>query len=153
MHVDQFQQQGYVPVYYWSHGVIALDWFRYAEQDPVLKFDPARITHDFLIYNRTYDTKNFKFIKFLINNLNNKKIHIIGEVFNNKKLVNHGLISRDKSLQLLSRAKFTILPEDNLYSLFFLDAAISNVNIFCSSKFKINKNYFINLKIKKIDFK
>ena len=108
---------------------------------------------DFLIYNRTYDTKNFKFIKFLINNLNNKKIHIIGEVFNNKKLVNHGLISRDKSLQLLSRAKFTILSEDNLYSLFFLDAAISNVNIFYSSKFKINKNYFINLETKKIDFK
>jgi hypothetical protein len=34
-----------------------------------------------------------------------------------------------------------------------LDAAISNVNIFYSSKFKINENYFINLKIKKIDFK
>jgi len=108
---------------------------------------------DFLIYNRTYDTKNFKFTKFLINNLNNKKVHIIGEILNDKKLVNHGLISRDKSLQLLSRAKFTILPEDNLYSLFFLDAAISNVNIFYSSKFKINQNYFINLRIKKIDFK
>ena len=54
VHVDQFQQQGYVPVYYWSHGVIAQDWFRYAEHDPILKFDPARITHDFLIYNRAW---------------------------------------------------------------------------------------------------
>ena len=54
VHVDQFQQQGYVPVYYWSHGVIALDWFRYAKQDPVLKFDTAGITHDFLIYNRAW---------------------------------------------------------------------------------------------------
>jgi hypothetical protein len=108
---------------------------------------------DFLIYNRKYDTKNSKFIKFLINNLHNKKIHIIGDVLKDKKLINHGIISREKSLQLLSRAKFTILPEDNLYSLFFLDAAISNVNIFYSSKFTINKNYFINLKSKKIDFK
>jgi hypothetical protein len=54
VHVDQFQQQGYVPVYYWSHGIIAQDWFRYAEQDPVLKFDPSLITHDFLIYNRAW---------------------------------------------------------------------------------------------------
>jgi hypothetical protein len=53
-HVDQFQQQGYVPVYYWSHGMIARDWFRYAEHDAILKFDPAQITHDFLIYNRAW---------------------------------------------------------------------------------------------------
>jgi hypothetical protein len=54
VHVDRFQRQGYVPVYYWSHGVIAQDWFRYAEHDPILKFDPAQITHDFLIYNRAW---------------------------------------------------------------------------------------------------
>ena len=53
-HVDQFQQQGYVPVYYWSHGIIAHDWFRYADHDPALKFDPNQITHDFLIYNRAW---------------------------------------------------------------------------------------------------
>ena len=53
-HVDRFQQQGYVPVYYWSHGMIALDWFRYAEYDPILNFDPTQPTHDFLIYNRAW---------------------------------------------------------------------------------------------------
>lgn len=54
LHVDRYQQQGYVPVYYWSHGMIALDWFRYAEHDPVLAFDPNNIVHDFLIYNRAW---------------------------------------------------------------------------------------------------
>jgi hypothetical protein len=54
LHVDRYQQQGYVPVYYWSHGVIALDWFRYAEHDPVLAFDPSNIVDDFLIYNRAW---------------------------------------------------------------------------------------------------
>jgi hypothetical protein len=34
--------------------MIARDWFRYAEQDPVLKFSPNQITHDFLIYNRAW---------------------------------------------------------------------------------------------------
>lgn len=53
-HVDQFQQKGYVPVYYWSHGIIAQDWFRYAEHDPKLQFQPSQLTHDFLIYNRAW---------------------------------------------------------------------------------------------------
>jgi hypothetical protein len=53
-HVIEFEQQGYVPVYYWSHGMIAQDWFRYAKHDPVLKFNPANITSDFLVYNRAW---------------------------------------------------------------------------------------------------
>jgi len=53
-HVSKFEQQGYVPVYYWSHGMIAQDWFRYAKHDPILKFDPEQITHDFIIYNRSW---------------------------------------------------------------------------------------------------
>ena len=54
LHVTQYEQQGYVPAYYWSHGMIALDWFRYAKHDPVLKFDLNRVTHDFLVYNRAW---------------------------------------------------------------------------------------------------
>ena len=54
LHVAQYSQQGYVPVYYWSHGVIALDWFRYAEHDPKLQLDPVKIQQDFLIYNRAW---------------------------------------------------------------------------------------------------
>ena len=53
-HVFEFEKQGYVPVYYWSHGLIAQDWFRYAKHDPVLKFNPANITSDFLVYNRAW---------------------------------------------------------------------------------------------------
>lgn len=52
--VDVFEQRGFVPVYYWSHAVIAQDWFRYAEHDPELAFDPAKIQQDFLIYNRAW---------------------------------------------------------------------------------------------------
>ena len=52
--VMHFEQAGFVPVYYWSHAVIALDWFRYAKHDPALTFDPAQIQFDFLIYNRAW---------------------------------------------------------------------------------------------------
>ena len=52
--VDRFEQAGFVPVYYWSHAVIAQDWFRYAEHDPKLVFNPTTIQQDFLIYNRAW---------------------------------------------------------------------------------------------------
>lgn len=39
-----------IPVYYWSHGVIARDWFRYAEHVSQHK----QVTHRFLIYNRAW---------------------------------------------------------------------------------------------------
>jgi hypothetical protein len=54
LHVSQYSQKGYIPVYYWSHGMIALDWFRYAEHDPKLQLDPVKIQKDFLIYNRAW---------------------------------------------------------------------------------------------------
>jgi len=54
MEVDVFEQAGFVPVYYWSHAVIAQDWFRYAKHDTKLAFDPTKIQQDFLIYNRAW---------------------------------------------------------------------------------------------------
>ena len=52
--LDKFIQNDFVPVYYWSHAVIAHDWFRYAEHDPMLVFDFKKIQKDFLIYNRAW---------------------------------------------------------------------------------------------------
>ncbi len=52
--LDKFIQNGFVPVYYWSHAVIAHDWFRYAEHDPTLTSDVKKIQKDFLIYNRAW---------------------------------------------------------------------------------------------------
>ena len=52
--VNTYFQQGFLPVYYWSHAIIAADWFRYAEHDPVLQYDIAKVTQDFLIYNRAW---------------------------------------------------------------------------------------------------
>lgn len=54
LEVDIYLQHGFLPVYYWSHAVIAADWFRYAAHDPVLQYDTNRFTQDFLIYNRAW---------------------------------------------------------------------------------------------------
>jgi hypothetical protein len=50
--LEKFKQQSYLPVYYWSHAVIARDWYRYAQHDPRLNIRSP--TKDFLIYNRSW---------------------------------------------------------------------------------------------------
>lgn len=50
--IEKYQDQ-YIFVYYWSHALIARDWFRYAKIDPKL-IAPKKYTHDFLIYNRAW---------------------------------------------------------------------------------------------------
>jgi hypothetical protein len=56
-----------IPVYYWSHGVIARDWFRYAEHETFQK----KANKTFLIYNRAWsNTREYrlKFADLLIEN-------------------------------------------------------------------------------------
>lgn len=48
--VEKYQQDQFVPVYWWSHAVIALDWFRYANHVALKK----QSKKTFLIYNRAW---------------------------------------------------------------------------------------------------
>ncbi len=94
-----YEQAGFVPVYYWSHAVIALDWFRYAEYDPNLNFDLHNITQDFLIYNRAWSgTREYRltFVENLITNqlveyckttfcAVDQNTHYLNHVFENQK--------------------------------------------------------------------
>jgi hypothetical protein len=67
--VEKYTAANFIPVYYWSHALIAKDWFRYAEHDSELVFNPNLINHDFLIYNRAWSgTREYrlKFIEYLI---------------------------------------------------------------------------------------
>jgi hypothetical protein len=48
--VDRYQATQFIPVYYWSHAVIALDWFRYAQHVTQHK----QVCKTFLIYNRAW---------------------------------------------------------------------------------------------------
>ena len=48
--VDLYTNDQFIPVYYWSHAVIALDWFRFAQHFTQKK----QVTKTFLIYNRAW---------------------------------------------------------------------------------------------------
>jgi hypothetical protein len=66
--LEQYSQNNFLPVYYWSHAIIACDWYRFAEIDVrfVLK---SRVQKKFLIYNRAWsNTREYrlKFMELLI---------------------------------------------------------------------------------------
>lgn len=52
--LDLYLKHGFIGVYYWCHALLARDWYRYAELDPMLAVNFKNITHDFLIYNRAW---------------------------------------------------------------------------------------------------
>jgi hypothetical protein len=60
LHVELFQKNDVIPVYYWSHAIIARDWFRYAQFVELSKMP----TRKFLIYNRAWQgTREYR-VKF-----------------------------------------------------------------------------------------
>lgn len=77
VHSEQNSQQvkwldnnGAVPVYWWSHALIALDWFRYAKIDPLLHVSDTVPAIDFIIYNRAWQGSReyrLKFAELLVN--------------------------------------------------------------------------------------
>ena len=66
--VSKYHLSQFIPAYYWSHAIIAQDWFRYAQHQTFRKHNQ---TKSFLIYNRAWSgTREYrlKFIDLLINN-------------------------------------------------------------------------------------
>lgn len=63
--LELYEQDGFVTAYYWSHAVIALDWFRFAQHIDQQK----AVRKTFLIYNRAWaGTREYrlKFVELLI---------------------------------------------------------------------------------------
>lgn len=61
--VQFYEQLGFHSVFWWSHAVIARDWYRYAQIDPLLKTNQEHKLH-FNIYNRAWKgTREYR-IKF-----------------------------------------------------------------------------------------
>jgi hypothetical protein len=61
--VNQFAQIGFLPVYYWSHAVIARDWYRFAEHDR--RLDQRHVEKTFLVYCRDWTPTREYRLKFL----------------------------------------------------------------------------------------
>jgi len=65
--LKKYQQNQHITIYYWSHALLALDWFRYAKHTLIQK-NPKKM---FLIYNRAWSgTREYrlKFADQLVDN-------------------------------------------------------------------------------------
>jgi hypothetical protein len=58
--VELYKNKNFIPVYYWSHALIARDWFRYAEHVTLNK----SANRTFLIYNRAWSNTREYRLKF-----------------------------------------------------------------------------------------
>ena len=58
--LEKYQESKFIPVYYWAHGLIARDWFRYAEHELFQK----NVQKKFLIYNRAWSGSREYRLKF-----------------------------------------------------------------------------------------
>lgn len=104
--VQKFSSFGAIPVYFWSHAVIALDWFRYAQHDP--KLSQRNIQKLFLVYNRAWTgTREYR-LKFTEMICSAKLVQQCQMKFNpwdqnehytNHKFVNSGLKISNKNLE------------------------------------------------------
>lgn len=61
--IEKFSQTS-EPVYYWCHGIIARDWYRFAEHDPRLNQTPTH-KKTFLVYCRAWTSTREYRLKFL----------------------------------------------------------------------------------------
>lgn len=98
--VEKYKASNFRTVYYWAHGIIAQDWFRYAQYESIDRSIDSKKT--FLIYNRAWSgTREYrlKFVDLLIeNNLTNHcksffnpvepqdNVHYRNHVYTNTKL-------------------------------------------------------------------
>ena len=63
--VETYKKHDFMPVYWWAHGIISQDWFRYAKVDIKTKHYPAQFDKTFLIYSRAWSgTRQYR-LKFL----------------------------------------------------------------------------------------
>ena len=61
--LNKYQSHNMIGVYWWSHAIIARDWYRYAEIDPELVY-PTTFNKDFNIYNRAWTGSREYRVKF-----------------------------------------------------------------------------------------
>lgn len=69
--VEWYRHQGWSTVHYWSHGLIAREWYRYAQHDPAVRDYSQQFDYDWLIYNRSWSgTREYrlKFTERMIDN-------------------------------------------------------------------------------------
>lgn len=71
LELSKYQSLGAIGVYWWSHAMIARDWYRYAQIDQRLNYSTINFDKDFNVYNRAWSgTREYrlKFTEMIVQN-------------------------------------------------------------------------------------
>ena len=110
---------------------------------------------DFLIYFREHHNKKSLFPYYFINKLVSLgfEIHIVGDYFEHPYVQNHGHINNKQINGLLSRSFFSLISNENPYTIFTIECINNHVKIIVDKihkeKIKYYKKSFIFLDFKK----
>jgi hypothetical protein len=140
---------------YLSPKVRARSSFDYIFKNIAIKSYNKHRDIDLLVYNRNYFNKSNIFFSEVITNLqkNNFKVYYFGDEIatpgnNYKKIINNSEVQ-----EYLNRTKFTLISNENFFSMFTLEAIKNNVNLIYNKDHKItNKWIESSKKIVKIDY-
>ena len=67
----RYEQSVFEGAYWWSHGAISRDWYRYAQYDPLLSNMPDTYSFDFNVYSRAWQgTREYRlaFLSHMVQN-------------------------------------------------------------------------------------
>lgn len=114
---------------------------------------------DFLIYYRKHKNKEALFLFEVVKNLIqlNFKIHVVGDYYKNVYVINHGYLNNKEINNLLSRTYFSLISNENFYTMFTIECLNNNVKIIADLSQKNKIKYFrkeflfLNLKKKFLD--
>lgn len=85
VNLSMYEQNGFIGAYYWSHAIIARDWFRYARLLP--KSQTSQTKKTFLVYNRAWEGSREYRIKFLDLIIQNNLTEYLKSNFNPTDLI------------------------------------------------------------------
>jgi hypothetical protein len=99
---------------------------------------------DFFIYYKNHSAKNPNFLKKIISTL--KKIGLSVVVFGDNPMVKDvkyfSKLNKDQLSFFLKRSRFSIISNENFYSLFCMDCITYGVRVFFDERIKPNKFFF-----------
>jgi hypothetical protein len=147
--VELYVRSGFFPVYYWSHGLIARDWFRYAKVDPILDRKlPVVAKTDFLIYNRAWSGSREYRLFWMQELINNDLIPCCKTTFNpydgEKHYTNHEFINKDFCLSRFDLESYVELnAADSSASADYVadDYCNTNIEVVLETLFDSSKNH------------
>jgi hypothetical protein len=126
--VNQFSHAGFVPVYYWSHAMIARDWYRFAQHDT--RLCQKEIQKTFLVYCRDWMPRReyrLKFLDLLVDADLIDDCSISTQHVNNQGVHLKDYVAKDPRFAIDTK-RLEVIPDNNIGPSASADYDVADIN-------------------------